>query len=264
MNTLVLDDELRYREHIQHFLERKGLTTITAASVEEARERLRRDAVELIIVDIRLSDMINGLDFADWARQQNQELALIVITGYSSPDFERRSRELGAVAYLEKPFDLKELGLHVQRVQDRRQLLQEMHRLEQKLAAAEEVAPVAQLLTGLPVACVSETGAVLFATPGGRAALEAVSDPQQPRPLTTLAPSLLACLKTAESSTTPCWLTLFRRDAVLGEYRAMVLRTQWQGQPALLVLLLEGGATGTASGENLWLDLLARAAGSEG
>jgi CheY-like chemotaxis protein len=263
MNTLVLDDELRYREHIQHFLERKGLHAITAASIEEARERLRSAPVELIIVDIRLSDMINGLDFADWARQQNRELALIVITGYSSPDYERRSRELGAVAYLEKPFDLKELGLHVQRVQDRRQLLQEMHRLEQKLAAAEEAAPAAQLLTGLPVACISEAGAILFATPSGRAALEAVSDPQQTRPLTDVTPGLLACLKTAENEKHPCWLTLFRRDAILGEYRAMVLRTQWRHEPALLVLLLEGGAAGSASGENLWLDLLARAAGRD-
>lgn len=259
MDVLVVDDEPRYREHLGRFLERLGLRPHLAATATEAQTIVQQRPLDLMIVDIRLADSIDGLDFADWARKLDRGLGLIVITGFSCPSYECRSRELGAIAYLEKPFELHELELHLRHMLDQRKLLREIHRLEQELAAAEGADPRRRVLSELPVTCLARDGRLLFATPEAHAVLAAVVDPDLPRPLDRVDAGLGAQLW-QERRIPGGVVTVFRRDGTMGHFEARVHPCEWEGQEALVALWMEAAPSGAGGMDELWPGILVRAA----
>ncbi|MFH1747975.1 MAG: response regulator [Planctomycetota bacterium] len=260
MNALVLDDEQRYRDHVQRSLEHKGLRIRVAADAEEAQQIIRELAVDLMIVDIKLASRMDGLDFADWVRAHGQNPALIVITGYGSPEHERRCRDLGAVAYLEKPFDLRDLEAHVQRALDHRQLLREIHRLEQELASVKDRDFFHQTAAALPLVCIDRGGKVLYASTAGQIVLDAVVDPSLIRPIEKLDPTLTATLHQAPVGSSG-WgkTTLHRRDGLVRHYMANVRTVNWDKREGFVILFQEGEDSGGPC-DSLWIELLLKAA----
>jgi len=68
--------------------------------------------VEVIITDIRMPNL-SGLDLMVRVRQEHPNIKFIVMTGFSSPELRTRSYGLGAVHYIEKPFDFEALRKEV-------------------------------------------------------------------------------------------------------------------------------------------------------
>jgi CheY-like chemotaxis protein len=252
--VLVLDDEERYRAHLRICLERQGFTTLVADTVETARKLMQENPIDLIVVDIRLPGAVDGLAFADWARERNRDLSIVVITGYSSPEYEAHSRELGAAAYLEKPFDPKDLETHVQRELERRKLLREIHRLEQELAAAASVALFA-------IACISPDGRILYASDRARLLLDRIADPRLPRPLQAVDANLLARIAAVAGERDGA-ATLFQRDGQAGHLHAFARRTHWNEQAVLAVVLVEGDWRVGSIVDERWMEILLAAAGA--
>lgn len=260
--VLLVDDEEGYRTYVRRGLERHGVKVELAATADEAMAALREAPVDLMIVDIKLGEGANGLDLAERVKNQNASAAIIIITGYSSPEYERRSRALGAIDYLKKPFDLHTLELCVGRFLDRYELLREIHRLEQKLASAYEAAPFARVLSAWPIACVADSGELLYVTPAALTALEAVADPELVRPLHHIDESLLDQLRSAPSAEDGVGrTTLFRRDGVLSDYTTFLQRVEWGAQSAILVFLHDARHDAPQIEDSLWLDIFIRAAG---
>jgi hydroxymethylpyrimidine pyrophosphatase-like HAD family hydrolase/ActR/RegA family two-component response regulator len=83
-------------------------------SGEEALTRLVESPYDLLISDLRLPGL-DGLDLLARARQMRPGIRTILITAYGSPEVEARSREV-ATLYLPKPFHLREVLSHVERV----------------------------------------------------------------------------------------------------------------------------------------------------
>lgn len=65
--------------------------------------------VELIITDIRMPNL-SGLDLMVRIQQSHPNIKFIVMTGFSSQQIRMQSLGLGAVRYIEKPFDLEEMS----------------------------------------------------------------------------------------------------------------------------------------------------------
>ena len=86
--VLLVDDEDGYRTYVKRGLERTGVEVKLAATPDEAMACLGGGAVDLMIVDIRLPEGASGLDLAERVKDENANVALIVITGYSSPEYE--------------------------------------------------------------------------------------------------------------------------------------------------------------------------------
>lgn len=262
MRTLVLDDEQRYREHMKHRLERQGWRIEAAGTTVEAAAIVREGPLDLMIVDIKLSEPMDGLDFAAWARTQHPETDLIVITGFGSPDHERRSRELGAVAYLEKPFDLAVLESHVRRQSDTRLLRQRLRDAETAQAAARQPECVSGLLEAVSLACVSATGEVLFTTRRGAEDLAAVVDPNVPRPLQRIDDDLLRLLQTAPERRDVRRTVALRRDGVLAHFFVEARQTQWGSTPALALVFLDSMTLDQSWMDELWIPLVCGLGGS--
>jgi DNA-binding response OmpR family regulator len=260
MNALVLDDEPRYREHVKRALEKRGLRIHAVGSADEARSVVQDLGVDLMIVDIRLGGDTNGLDFAAWAQAHHGNPAVIVITGYGSPEHESRSRELGAAAYLEKPFSMHDLAGHVQRIVDQRAVLREVHKLEQQLAAAQKQVRAQRELASLAMVSVAADGAVLHANQRGAEVLATVVDPALPRPVARLDDDLCARLFRAVGTPDRWHQSItFARDGTLRHFATFTL-CGGGGAEDLLAVFFE---TAQASGgvDELWMGILARTLG---
>lgn len=106
-NILIVDDELGYRELLAAELSADGFGTFTAAGGHEAAEILGREAVHLVITDMKMPCM-DGLDVMRGVKELHQGIPVILMTGYAVED-RAAAALLEARAFLQKPFDLAAL-----------------------------------------------------------------------------------------------------------------------------------------------------------
>lgn len=103
---LYVEDNDFIRESFAELLETAARRIVCAADGAGAREVLREQQVNLLMIDVNLPDG-SGLDVAREALQQNPELPVIVCSGHDLGD---AARLLGPTAHaLTKPIDLQEL-----------------------------------------------------------------------------------------------------------------------------------------------------------
>jgi two-component system OmpR family response regulator len=107
MKVLVADDDPQVREVIVLALERAGFSAITAADGQAALRNARREAPDLLVLDIGLPE-IDGLEVC---RRLRAETALPILFLTARDDEVDRviGLEIGADDYLTKPFSPREL-----------------------------------------------------------------------------------------------------------------------------------------------------------
>ena len=112
---LIVDDEKTIRLAISMALEKLGIPLETAASGEEALEKVAQDGYELMLLDLRLPGL-DGMAVLRQVSQQLPELKVIIITAFGSIDLAVEAMKLGAVDFLQKPFDAKQVREVVGRI----------------------------------------------------------------------------------------------------------------------------------------------------
>lgn len=108
---LIVDDEPRTRQGIKQTLEvwAAGAYRIeTANNGVEALERLQHEAIHLLITDVRMPE-VTGLDLIRSLSRHTRRPQTVVISGYAEFQYVQQALQLGAVNYLLKPLDKKEL-----------------------------------------------------------------------------------------------------------------------------------------------------------
>src|SRR5262245_8141841 len=100
--VLIVDDERSMRELLTIVLSREGYDVITAESGGEAISVLQRQAVDLLISDIRMPD-IGGVDVLRAAKQGDPDVPVIMMTAFASTDTAVEAMRLGASDYVTKP-----------------------------------------------------------------------------------------------------------------------------------------------------------------
>jgi len=109
MKILVVDDERLLRKTLCRELEKNGFIAESVETAEKALDRIESDRFELVITDNKLPDM-SGVEFLKEIREHKAEsMKVIVITAYISSENRRKFEDLGANAYLQKPFDLEQI-----------------------------------------------------------------------------------------------------------------------------------------------------------
>lgn len=105
---LVVDDELSMREFLKILLEKEGYRVSAAANAEEAISLLQTEQFELVISDVRMPG-IGGLSLLERIKETNNNLPVIMITAYASPENAVRAMKEGAFDYITKPFKVDEI-----------------------------------------------------------------------------------------------------------------------------------------------------------
>jgi DNA-binding NtrC family response regulator len=128
---LVVDDEYLIRWTLQKNLEKEGYEVILAETGEEALEKVREEAPDLALVDIKLPGM-DGYEVLEKALKIDQGIIPIMITAYDEVDKVVRAMKLGAFDYIAKPFDFSKVYLSIQKALDASQLKREVRHLRRE------------------------------------------------------------------------------------------------------------------------------------
>lgn len=107
---LVADDEEDFLAFAASLLKKEGYECDCAVNGSEAVELLRTRRYDAVISDIRMPDNPD-LRLAREVQQLNDDVPIILVTGYPSLDTAVRAVELPVVAYVEKPVEFSELLL---------------------------------------------------------------------------------------------------------------------------------------------------------
>jgi len=107
---LVIDDEASIRKLLSIFLEDLGCSVMTADSVASGMARLKEQAPDLVMCDLKLPDG-NGLELLSFVREQSSSLPFIIITAHTTPENALESMRAGATEYISKPFIFDELRM---------------------------------------------------------------------------------------------------------------------------------------------------------
>lgn len=105
---LVVDDDIGIREVLFALLEKERYYVELASNTEDALEKIKETAFDLIISDIRMPGM-DGFELLEKIRTMNVDAAVMFITGYGTVNDAVAAMKLGVVDYIEKPFDLGQL-----------------------------------------------------------------------------------------------------------------------------------------------------------
>jgi len=111
---LVVDDSTNIRRMLAGYLEGEGFRVLAAADGREALEIARRDAPDLIILDLMMPD-IDGYAFLRAYRRQG-DAPVILLTAKLEEADKVLGLELGADDYVTKPFGMRELVARVRAV----------------------------------------------------------------------------------------------------------------------------------------------------
>ena len=107
----VIDDEPDLVAMSRACLERDGFRVVEALDVRSGLAAMRREPVDLIVLDLGLPDG-SGLDLLRTLRSTS-DVPIIIVTGRSEETDRVVGLELGADDYLVKPFSQRELAARI-------------------------------------------------------------------------------------------------------------------------------------------------------
>jgi two-component system response regulator MprA len=108
MRILVVDDEPAVRESLRRALQLEGYAVELAADGEEALDRVTRDGVDALVLDVSMPRM-DGLEACRLLRARGSALPILMLTARDEVSDRVAGLDAGADDYVVKPFALEEL-----------------------------------------------------------------------------------------------------------------------------------------------------------
>ncbi len=114
IKILFVDDDIILGNVATLALNEAGYDVHFQTSLSGIVEVLNEWNPQIIILDVEIGEK-NGLDIAPELKRLAPEIPILFVSSHTSADFVVKSMEIGAVGYLKKPFDVKELIAYVSR-----------------------------------------------------------------------------------------------------------------------------------------------------
>lgn len=108
LSILVVDDEPAIRRFLRTSLEMQEYRVIEAASGDEALEQMRRNAVDVLVLDLGLPGM-DGFEVIRRLRGAGSIIPIVVLSSRTGERDKVDALDLGADDYVTKPFGIDEL-----------------------------------------------------------------------------------------------------------------------------------------------------------
>jgi DNA-binding NtrC family response regulator len=107
--ALVIDDDQSIRRTLELHLTDEGYDVLTAADGEEGARLAIDEAVDFVLLDLRLPKM-DGYEVLKAIKAEKPNLSVVMITAFDDMETAIEAIRLGAIDHLGKPLDLDELG----------------------------------------------------------------------------------------------------------------------------------------------------------
>ncbi|MFV0291865.1 MAG: sigma-54-dependent transcriptional regulator [Paracoccus sp. (in: a-proteobacteria)] len=139
-DILIVDDERDIRELIADILQDEGFATRTAANSDEAIAELNDSEPALMILDIWLKDSrMDGIDILKQVKRNNPDVPVIIISGHGNIEIAVAAIRQGAYDFIEKPFNIDQLMVVINRAVETNRLRRENAQLRRGEVKAAEM-----------------------------------------------------------------------------------------------------------------------------
>lgn len=118
MKALIIDDEAGIRLALSHFLRQRGYQTLEAGNGSDGLATARKELPDVVFLDQKLPDM-DGDRLLPHLIAPEIGTCVIMMTAYVELDHAVRIMKRGAEYYFPKPFDLAQLALILESIEER-------------------------------------------------------------------------------------------------------------------------------------------------
>jgi PAS domain S-box-containing protein len=119
-SILVVDDVKEQRDLAAEMLRKLNYNVTSASSGEDAVASLREHKIDLIVLDMIMDPGMDGLDTYRRVLEIHPQQKALIVSGFSESDRVITAQDLGAGAYVRKPYVIEKLGLAAKRELDRK------------------------------------------------------------------------------------------------------------------------------------------------
>src|SRR6056297_1312275 len=137
-HILVTDDEKAIRNTLKDILEFEDYRVSTAESGREALEFVSKEAVDLVLLDIKMQGM-DGIETLNQIREEGHGFPVIMISGHGTIEIAVEAAKKGAYDFLEKPPDLNRLLIAVRNALSQNNLEKEYQQIKNKLPSLQPI-----------------------------------------------------------------------------------------------------------------------------
>lgn len=109
---LVVDDRLGIRKLLMEVFRSAGYNVIATASGSEAIEKVSEQAVDLVLLDMKMSGM-DGLETLTQIKSIKPQVKILIMTAYEELEVLKEAARRGSNGHISKPFDIEELKVIV-------------------------------------------------------------------------------------------------------------------------------------------------------
>ncbi len=155
IRLLLVDDENDFRRTVAKRLTKRGLDTKQAASGEECLEILKKDPVDVVVLDVKMPGM-DGIETLHHIKKNHPKTEVIMLTGHSTTQDGVNGIKTGAFDYLSKPIELEHLLGKIRQAHEKLVREEEKRKegdfrakMEQQMIATERLASLGTLAAGV-------------------------------------------------------------------------------------------------------------------
>lgn len=109
IRILVVDDEPPIRRFLRTSLGAQGYDVLEAEDGKLALDMMRRNAIDLMVLDLGLPGAVDGFAVIDGLRRVGSSTPIVVLSARTDEGGKVRALDLGADDYVSKPFGTDEL-----------------------------------------------------------------------------------------------------------------------------------------------------------
>jgi two-component system, NtrC family, nitrogen regulation response regulator NtrX len=137
-SILIIDDEKSIRKTLTEILSYEGYKIEEAADGEEGLKKFKEKNFDLVLCDIKMPK-IDGIEFLEKAREINDEIPIIIISGHGNIETAVEAVKKGAYDYISKPPDLNRMLITLRNAMEKTSLVAETKVLKRKVGKVQEI-----------------------------------------------------------------------------------------------------------------------------
>src|SRR5450755_328393 len=137
-SILIIDDEKSIRKTLNEILSFEGYKIDEAADGEEGLKKFKEKNFDIVLCDIKMPKL-DGIEFLEKAREINDEVPIIIISGHGNIETAVEAVKKGAYDYISKPPDLNRMLITLRNAMDKTSLVAETKVLKRKVAKVQEI-----------------------------------------------------------------------------------------------------------------------------
>ena len=131
-DILIVDDERDIRELISDILKDEGYATRAVGNADDCMAAIEENPPGLMILDIWLKDSnMDGIDILVRVKRERPEIPIVIISGHGNIEIAVAAIKQGAFDFIEKPFNIDQLMVVINRAMEVSNLRRENTQLRQ-------------------------------------------------------------------------------------------------------------------------------------